>query len=129
MIHDYIPWCSCCGECCSGEHQWGVILLPGDYERWCEEGRDDILKYIETSARGFRRAIIWKNPDTDEYFDRCPFLSTDDDGKRVCRIQDTKPAICGMFWCAQAYGAGDRGVPFKTVNGWSQAARESGYMG
>jgi len=127
MDIDEIPRCSSCGTCCRGEHHWGLILLPGDYERWVQEKREDILCYVEQSAYGHHRAIIWKDIQTGKYIDHCPFLLGVDADRYECVIQDTKPKICSMFWCAWAYSEGDRGVPFKTLNGWTERARELGY--
>jgi len=122
-----IQKCSSCGACCRGERHYGLILLPGDYERWIQEKREDILCYIENSVYGLHRAIIWKNANTGKYLDYCPFLQEVDNGKYKCTIQDTKPTICKLFWCAWAYGEGEKGVAFKTFNGWTEKARNLSY--
>ncbi len=126
MISENQPSCSSCGACCSGEQQWGVIVTPERYEKWIEEERDDILSYVEPSVNGLHYAIIWKNPETDEFLPHCPFLEIHDEGK-FCKIQETKPEICNRFWCAWSFGEGEKGVPFYSVNGWTIQARERGY--
>jgi len=113
--------------CCRGEQRYGLILLPGDYERWVQEERKDILCYVEQSDYGLHRAIIWKDIQTGEYLDCCPFLLKVDGKGYECAIQDTKPEICSMFWCAWTYGEGDKGAAFRTFNGWADRARKLGY--
>ena len=125
MDIEEIPRCSSCGMCCRGE-RYGLILLPGDYDRWKQEGRDDILCYVESSINGIYHALIWKSLETGEHLDYCPFLEKAGQDKYVCTIQDTKPRICKEFWCAWAYGAGRRGVAFRTFNGWTERARQLG---
>ena len=85
--------------CCRGEHHRGLILLPDDYERWVQEGREDILCYVEQSVYGLHRTIIWKDVQTGEYLDRCPFLLRIDTSRYKCTIQDAKPKICKMYRC------------------------------
>ncbi len=92
-----------------------------------QERRKDILCYVEQSVYGLNRAIIWKDLETGEYLDHCPFLLRIDAKRYECAIQDTKPKICRMFWCAWAYREGNKGVPFKTLNGWAEKARKLGY--
>jgi len=124
MDIEEIPRCSSCGTCCRGEHHFGLILLPGDYERWIQERREDILCYVEQSVYGLHRVIIWKDIETGEYLDECPFLLKVNQGEYKCAIQGTEPKICKMFWCAWAYGEGDKGKAFKTFNGWTERARK-----
>ncbi len=126
MTNEEQPSCSFCGACCSGEQQWGVIVTTQRYEKWIEEERDDILSHVEASVNGLHYAIIWKNPETDEFLPHCPFLETYDEGK-FCKIQETKPEICHRFWCAWSFGEGKKGTPFYTVNGWTREAQERGY--
>jgi len=127
MNFEDIPKCSSCGTCCRGEHHWGLILLHGDYERWVREKRKDILCYIEQSLYGQYRAIIWKDLQTGEKLDHCPFLINTNNAEYKCAIQDSKPKICASFWCAWAYREGEKGEPFKTLNGWTEKARKRGY--
>jgi len=127
MAIEEIPRCSSCGMCCRGEHRWGLILLPGDYDRWVQEKREDILSYVEQSFYGYNHAIIWKDTRTGEYIDHCPFLFRVGVDRYECIIQNTKPKICSMFWCAWAYREGGKGIPFKTLNGWTERAKKWGY--
>ena len=50
-----------------------------------------------------------------------------DDEKYICTIQDTKPKVCREYRCEWAYGAGKKGVPFKTDCGWTDKAKKLGY--
>lgn len=121
--------CSSCGICCKGEHHFGLILLPGEYEKWVQEKREDILQYIEQSVYGMHHAIIWKNLETGEKLDQCPFLQEIASSHYRCTIQDTKPKLCSMFWCAWVCGEGEKGLAFRSINGWAERARKLGYGG
>ncbi len=125
-VEEDIPRCSSCGMCCRGERHYGLILLPGDYERWVQKRREDILCYIESSINGIYLALIWKSLETGEHLDYCPFLEKAGQDKYICTIQDTKPKICKEFWCAWAYSIGEKGVAYKTFNGWTAGAKQRG---
>jgi len=77
MDTEEIPRCSSCGMCCRGEQRYGLFILPGDYERWVQERRKDILCYVEQSVYSLNRAIIWKDVETGEYLDNKSSLSID----------------------------------------------------
>lgn len=120
------PTCSMCGKCCA-EHGHGLTIISEDYKRWKHQRRTDILRYawIPKGSNGF--GDIWIDPKTGEDLDYCPFLVKVGRGKYVCSIHDTKPEGCREFWCEWTYGVGKKGVPFKTMGGWSEKAKQLGY--
>ena len=116
--------CSMCGKCCL---KLGHVLYMtvGDSRRWIHQGRDDILRYADLTLEHFGE--LWYDPETEEELDQCPFILKINSRKYVCAIQETKPKACKDFWCEWVYGAGERGIPFRTIRGWSQKARQLGY--
>lgn len=115
-----------CGKCCL-ELGPELYITAGDYRRWKHQGRDDILSYADITPDFSDFGELWYDPETEEELDRCPFLLKIDFSKFICAIQETKPKACKDFWCEWAYGAGERGIPFRTMRGWSQKARQLGY--
>ena len=54
--------CKQCSNCCLGlQDAYDTIVLPEDIERWQEQGRDDILTYVDQRS-GLNRA--WVHPRT-----------------------------------------------------------------
>ncbi|MBN2239653.1 MAG: YkgJ family cysteine cluster protein [Dehalococcoidales bacterium] len=116
------PRCSQCGECCRAP----VVLITktSDYKRWVEQGREDILKHATVPPlRGY--GDLWIDIRGTEDSPYCPFIKKTSEGKYTCTIQDTKPEVCRGFFCEWAYGAGKKGVPFKTDRGWTDKAKNS----
>jgi Fe-S-cluster containining protein len=120
------PRCSMCAKCCA-EQGHGLTITREDYKRWRYQRRTDILRYVWKPERSNGFGDIWIDPKTGEDLDHCPFLVKVGRRKPVCSIHDTKPEICREFWCEWAYGAGNKGVPFKTIDGWSEKAKQLGY--
>lgn len=92
-------------------------MMPEDYRRWRDQGREDILRYV-WQCRSPRDCegkwdvwIDWIGPETGENLKYCPFLTRLRRGRYACVIHDTKPQICEKFWCEAAFGFGERGVP------------------
>ncbi|MDD5038230.1 MAG: YkgJ family cysteine cluster protein [Dehalococcoidales bacterium] len=120
------PRCYGCGKCCTTKgHQ--LTMTQGDYIRWKQQGRKDILYYVwlYDKARGI--GDIWINPETEENLKYCPFVRKVGRGKYVCDIEDSKPDVCRAFWCEAAYHVGKRGVLFRGLFGSSQKAKQLGF--
>ena len=84
--------CTKCGNCCL---EWGayfVIIPEEDIQRWENEGRKDILQYLQFLEGG--NASGWVNPQTKDQLSRCPFLCKIDKSSYLCTIHDTKPKRC-----------------------------------
>ena len=118
------PRCSQCGKCCTAP----VVLItkPSDYRRWVAQGREDILKHASVPPlKGY--GDLWIDIRGSEESAYCPFIKQISEGKFICTIHDTKPKVCREFRCEWAYGAGKKGVPFKTERGWTDKAKKLGY--
>jgi Fe-S-cluster containining protein len=91
--------CKRCGKCCL---EWGayfVLITEGDIERWRNEGRMDILQYLEFLEGNI--AFGWIHPQTKEKLSRCPFLLYEIDTSRyLCKIHNTKPKRCKDYYCS-----------------------------
>ncbi len=118
------PKCSMCGKCCSAPTV--MITKPSDYRRWVQQGREDILKYATVPPTG-GYGDLWRDPEDGEVITHCPFIKKTDDDRYICTIQDTKPKVCREYRCEWAYGAGKKGVPFKTHCRWTDKAKKLGY--
>lgn len=84
------PRCACCGNCCEafGGH---LNASKQDLERWQREGREDLLSRVN------RLGWIWVDPVTKARQDLCPFILKIDDEKKICSINETKPAMCRAY--------------------------------
>jgi len=120
------PKCSQCGKCCR-EQGRELTMVREDYVRWKRQRRWDILRYAWIPDLSDGWGDLWIAPATGEDVRRCPFLKRSAQGKYVCGIEDTKPQICREFWCESAYGVGEKGVMFRSFNGWSQRAKQLGF--
>ena len=82
--------CACCGRCCEyfGGH---LHASDHDMERWCREGREDLLSRVN------RLGWIWVDPETKELLERCPFIARISEQQSICGIQETKPDICRAY--------------------------------
>ncbi|MEE8413516.1 MAG: YkgJ family cysteine cluster protein [Dehalococcoidales bacterium] len=118
------PRWSMCGECCRAP----VIMVtkPADYRRWIRQGRSDILHYAsEPPSQGY--GDLGVDIRASEWSDHCPFIQKTGDCQHICTIYDTRPKVCKQFRCEWAYGAGKKGIPFKTDSGWTDKAKQLGY--
>lgn len=100
------PKCYSCGKCCKN---FTINIMPVDVRRWKKEGRQDILSCLMWDGFGFD---AWFDSKTGEELRHCPFLQKISRGKYICSIQETKPFICKMYWCAGSYGLGKRGEKY-----------------
>ncbi len=118
------PRCCGCGECCRAPVV--LITMPEDYERWIRQGRSDILQYAsKPPLQGY--GDLWMDIKGSEWSSHCPFLKEVGHYKYICTIHNTKPKVCKEFRCEWAYGAGSKGIPFKTERGWTDKAKRLGY--
>jgi Fe-S-cluster containining protein len=102
--------CIQCGWCCRRYRGYHWAKAP-DLLRWLEEGRQDILRYvgagrnpdgtIRTAALLGPRELAamdpaagWTDPATGRLLEVCPFLTDAKDGRFLCAIHPTKPAVC-----------------------------------
>ena len=79
---------------------------PDDIERWEDEGRDDILKYLAPPDRIDPDQYemsgdidLFFDPETEEPLDICPFFKKIENGLTQCLIHDTKPSFCKNYYC------------------------------
>ena len=81
--------CIQCGHCCLNLYDsYCTTAYEEDLIRWEEEGRWDILGYINGGD-------LWISPKTGEDVTRCPWLrKLPRTEKYSCRIHDTKPRHC-----------------------------------
>jgi Fe-S-cluster containining protein len=118
------PKCSMCGKYYSAPAL--MITKPSDYKRWVEQGREDILQYASVPPpQGY--GDLWRDPENGEAITHCPFAQEIENNKYICTIHDTKPKVCREYRCEWSYGAGKKGVPFKTDCGWTDKALKMGY--
>ena len=91
--------CKQCGKCCL--KLFGTIQATrNDLARWNEEGREDILAWVDALVLTDECAILDFpiHPETKEEVFRCPFLRKLPRQMRyICRINDTKPDACTRF--------------------------------
>jgi Fe-S-cluster containining protein len=85
--------CQRCGKCCLAD--FIAYAAPEDQERWCEEGRQDILAMIE------REHAVWMgdhlvSSQDGHYLRGCPFLTWEGDHS-CCTIYETRPRICRNY--------------------------------
>jgi Fe-S-cluster containining protein len=89
--------CERCGKCCNG-HTWlRTLIHPNDIERWKEQKREDILKYVCPHCYRFidseKEHEPWRSA-------KCPFLEFEEN-KAVCSIYETRPEACRKFPIAE----------------------------
>lgn len=99
-----------CGSCCLAQG-CGLKIVPGDYKRWRQQGRQDILRYAWIAPRLGSYGGVWMDPELGNDLSFCPFLKKISQQKYVCTIHDTKPKACKDFWCEWSYGVGNKGIP------------------
>ena len=82
--------CNSCGKCCETAGNGGLSATVEEIEWWATH-RPDISRYVH-------REKIWVNPETGEYFARCPWLQKSPDGKTSsCEIYDDRPEDCRHY--------------------------------
>jgi len=94
------PRCRQCGYCCKNLKAHYLAVPEADVRRWKELGRDDILKWIvKIEVRGeVLDYDIWRDPNTGEDIDGCPWLNRDaESGRYFCAIHDVKPSVCREY--------------------------------
>ncbi len=88
--------CGVCCECFRDAYQGRVTYE--EVVAWETLGLRRILRFIQVvERRDYRLYKAWVHPRTDEYMMRCPWLSSDRNGKRLCRIHAYRPLKCRSF--------------------------------
>lgn len=88
--------CKQCGHCCLNLGAYQACASVEDIARWEENGRDDILEWVNEVGPGIYD--IWISPRTGDDVNRCPWLrKLPRENKYICRIQAMKPEICRVF--------------------------------
>lgn len=85
--------CERCGKCCTGDAWLRNLIRLSDVEKWKEQGRDDILKYVCTCCNRLVDPDKGNAPWTKK---NCPFLEFTDSKSR-CRIYEARPHVCRNF--------------------------------
>ncbi len=82
--------CNSCGRCCETAGNGGLSASPEEIDYW-ETYRPDIARFVDGKR-------IWVDPETGEYFARCPFLQRSPDGKKTtCEIYEDRPEDCRHY--------------------------------
>lgn len=82
--------CNSCGKCCE-KYGGDSLSATADEIEWWEAHRPDIARYVNDGK-------IWIDPETNDYFARCPWLRQASDGKRfTCDIYDVRPEDCRHY--------------------------------
>jgi len=81
--------------------EWGayfVLITAEDIDRWINEDRQDILRYIESLNKD--TAFGWVNPENKIRLSKCPFLYKKKKSDYFCLIHNTKPKRCKDYSCS-----------------------------
>ena len=82
--------CNSCGKCCETAGNGGLSATAEEIDRW-EMYRPDIARFVQDGK-------IWIDPDTGEYFARCPWLRDAPDGRgTACDIYEDRPEDCRHY--------------------------------
>ena len=82
--------CNSCGKCCEKAGNGGLSASAEEIN-WWEIHRPDIFRYVDGNR-------IWVDPETSEYFPRCPWLRSSDDGWSFrCDIYHDRPEECRHY--------------------------------
>jgi len=86
--------CNSCGKCCETAGNGGLSASAEEID-WWETHRPDIARFVQDGK-------IWVNPDTGEYFARCPWLrrsseKTPGENKTFCKIYYDRPEDCRHY--------------------------------
>ncbi len=95
--------CKQCGNCCLNLDAHWSCATDQDIALWEENGRDDILAWVDEVFPGVYD--LWIHPRTGEDVDRCPWLrKLPRQEKFICRIQDMKPEVCRNYPVSREHG-------------------------
>jgi Fe-S-cluster containining protein len=90
-----------CGQCCINLlDAFSTSVTEDDIRMWEQEGRDDILEWVDLIHVGGDQYVydIWINPDTGDDVKRCPWLrKLPNQDRYTCRIHDVKPSHCRKY--------------------------------
>jgi len=93
--------CHSCGHCClTLIDAYNGCVSDADMARWREQGRTDLLAWVETLDLGPGNQLhtAWINPETGDDVERCPWLLDKTDAKGyLCGIEPTKPDHCRAY--------------------------------
>jgi len=82
--------CNSCGKCCETAGNGGLSASREEID-WWETYRPDIARYVQDGK-------IWMDPDTGDYFARCPWLKPSPLGSgTVCEIYHDRPEDCRHY--------------------------------
>ncbi|MDJ0814326.1 MAG: YkgJ family cysteine cluster protein [Woeseiaceae bacterium] len=82
--------CNSCGKCCEKYGGDGLSATSEEIGWWLTH-RPDIARYVQDDR-------IWIDPETNDYFARCPWLSRSADGSKfVCDIYAVRPEDCRHY--------------------------------
>lgn len=82
--------CNSCGKCCE-KYGSDRLSATADEIEWWETHRPDIARYVHNGK-------IWIDPETHDYFARCPWLQQSVDGKKfTCDIYEARPEDCRLY--------------------------------
>jgi|GEM_PF-1985135 len=99
--------CKQCGNCCLNLNAHQSCATEEDVALWEENGRDDILEWVDEMIPGVHD--IWIHPQTGEDVSRCPWLrKLPRQEKYVCHIHDMKPEMCRNYPLSRQH-AGETG--------------------
>ena len=100
-----------------------VCATEEDIRRWEENGRADILAWVDVIPLGENHQVydIWINPRTGDDVTRCPWLrKLPGKNKYICHIHDMKPEHCRKYPHSREH-AEETGCP-----GYDNAKAEKG---
>ena len=82
--------CNSCGKCCETAGNGGLSASSEEID-WWETHRPAIARFVQDGK-------IWVNPDTGDYFERCPWLKKSLDGVgTTCEIYHDRPEDCRHY--------------------------------
>ncbi len=82
--------CNSCGKCCETAGNGGLAATAEEID-WWEMHRPDIARYAQDGK-------IWIDPDTGDYFARCPWLKRSPDSRKtMCEIYEDRPDECRQY--------------------------------
>ena len=82
--------CNSCGKCCEKWGNDGLSATAAEIDQW-ETRRPDIARYVFDQK-------IWIDPETKDFFARCPWLRKSADGRKFsCDIYEVRPEGCRHY--------------------------------
>jgi hypothetical protein len=79
---------------------FSTSVTEDDIRMWEQEGRDDILEWVDLIHVGGDQYVydIWINPDTGDDVKRCHWLrKLPNQDRYTCRIHDVQPYHCRKY--------------------------------